>query len=148
MLNESLVVQSSITVLQGWVKLYWRFKVKEKRLHGLSDKVRTKITYKSTGTRSSRSTSYWNCSRQKKCTSGLLMTWRKWSTGRRSRLMVQRLQWIRTCLCCGTWPKSTLPKRSEEEMDMDGGFNSDIDGNLCEGGEQHQVTSVLIWIFV
>ena len=35
-------------------------------------------------------------------------------------------------------PEPTLPKRSEEEMDMN------INNNLCEGGDQHQVTSVLI----
>ena len=41
-------------------------------------------------------------------------------------------------------PKPTLPKRSEEEMDMDGGVDSEVDVNLCEGNEQHQVTSVPI----
>ena len=38
----------------------------------------------------------------------------------------------------------TLPKRSEEEMDMDGGVDSEVDNYLCEVNEQHQVTSVLI----
>ena len=36
-------------------------------------------------------------------TSGLLLTWIKGLSGRRSRLMVWRLQGRRTCLCCGTW---------------------------------------------
>ena len=41
-------------------------------------------------------------------------------------------------------PEPTLPKRSKEKMDMDGGFNTEVDGDLCEGCENHQVTSVLI----
>ena len=41
-------------------------------------------------------------------------------------------------------PEPTPQKRSEEEMDMDGGFESEVDDDLCEGNEQHQVTSVLI----
>ena len=118
MINKSLVVQSSITVLQGWSKPYWRCNVKEKGLHGLSVKVSTKQIYKSTGTRSSGSTSYSPCSHQNKCTSGLFLTWRKWSTGRMSSLMVWRLQGRRNCLCCGTWckgfpnpPRQISPRR-------------------------------------
>ena len=45
-------------------------------------------------------------------------------------------------------PEPTLPKRSKEKMDMDGGFNTEVDGDLCEGCEQHQFTSVLIRIFL
>ena len=41
-------------------------------------------------------------------------------------------------------PEPTPPKRSEEEMDMDGGVDSEVDDDLCEGDEQHQVTPVLI----
>ena len=41
-------------------------------------------------------------------------------------------------------PKPTLPKRPKEEMDMDRLVGSEVDGDLCEGNEQHQVTSVLI----
>ena len=44
-------------------------------------------------------------------------------------------------------PEPTPPKRSEEEMDMDGGIVSEVNGNLCEGDKQHQATSVLIWVF-
>ena len=48
------------------------------------------------------------------------------------------------------WGRSepTLPKRSKEKMDMDLGFNPEVDGDLCEGCEQHQFTSVLIRIFL
>ena len=42
-LNTSLVVQSSVTVIQGWVEPSWICNVKEKRLHGLSKKVGKKI---------------------------------------------------------------------------------------------------------
>ena len=56
--NESLLVQYFVTVLQFWVKPSWGYNVKGKRLHGLSEKVRTKITYQITGTRSSRLASY------------------------------------------------------------------------------------------
>ena len=96
-------MQSSVTILQGWVKISWRCNVKEKRLHGLSNKVRIKITYNSTGTRSSISTSYLPRSRQKKWESGLFLTWIKWSTGIISRLVLRRLKGRRTCLLCGTW---------------------------------------------
>ena len=41
-------------------------------------------------------------------------------------------------------PKLTPPKRFEEEMDMDGGVDSEVDDDLYEGNEQHQVISVLI----
>ena len=74
-----------------------------KMMHGLSDKVRTQITYKRTGTRSIISTIYLPFLCQKKWTSGLLLIWRKLSTGRSSRLVLQRLQVRSTCLWCGTW---------------------------------------------
>ena len=41
-------------------------------------------------------------------------------------------------------PKPTSPKRPEEEIDMDGGFDSEVKDDLCKGDEQHQVISVLI----
>ena len=41
-------------------------------------------------------------------------------------------------------PKSTQPKRSEEDMDMDVGVDSEVDDNLCECNKQHQFKSVLI----
>ena len=37
-------------------------------------------------------------------------------------------------------PKPTLPKRSEEEMDMYGGVDFEVLNDLCEGDEQHQAT--------
>ena len=46
-------------------------------------------------------------------------------------------------LVCGR-PEPTRPKHSKEDMDMDGGVNSEFDVNLCEGNEQHQVTSILV----
>ena len=33
-------------------------------------------------------------------------------------------------------------------MDMYGGVNSEVDDDLCEGNDQHQITSVLIWLFL
>ena len=49
-------------------------------------------------------------------------------------------------LCYLVWggPEPTLPKRSEEEMDMDGEVEYDVDDDLCEVNDQHQVTSVII----
>ena len=41
-------------------------------------------------------------------------------------------------------PKPTPPKRSKEEIDMDGGDDCEVDDYLCEGYKQHQVMSVLI----
>ena len=32
-------------------------------------------------------------------------------------------------------PEPTPPKRSEEEMYMDGGVNSEVNDDLCEGDE-------------
>ena len=40
--------------------------------------------------------------------------------------------------------KPNLPKRSDEEMDMNGVFDSEIYDGLCKGDEKHQVTSVII----
>ena len=37
-------------------------------------------------------------------------------------------------------PGLTPPKWSKEDMDMDGGVDSNVDDDLCEGDEQHQVT--------
>ena len=45
-------------------------------------------------------------------------------------------------------PKPTPPKLSEEDMDMDRGFDSEANKDLCEGDENNQVTSVLIYFFV
>ena len=52
-------------------------------------------------------------------------------------------------MCYLVWvrPEPTLPKRSEEEMDMDGEVEYDVDDDLCEVNDQHQVTSVVIRIF-
>ena len=36
------------------------------------------------------------------------------------------------------------PKQFEEEMDIDGGFHSEVEGDFYKGDDQHQVTSVLI----
>ena len=41
-------------------------------------------------------------------------------------------------------PEPTLPEWCEEDMDMDGGVDSEVNNNLREGDKQHQVTSVLI----
>ena len=40
--------------------------------------------------------------------------------------------------------KPTPSKRSEEDMDIDGGVNSEVENALCKGDEQHQVTSFII----
>ena len=75
-----------------------------------------------------------------------MINWKKFKADgttparKKDLLMLWDLVWGR--------PKPTLPKRSEEEMDMDGGFNSEVDGDICKGGEKHQVPSVLIWIFL
>ena len=41
-------------------------------------------------------------------------------------------------------PEPTPSNRSEEEMNMDGGVDSEVNNNLCKGDKQHQVTSVII----
>ena len=43
--------------------------------------------------------------------------------------------------------ETTPPKRSKEEMGIDGEVDYEYDNNLCEGDDQNQVTSVIILFF-